>query len=116
VPKNNMLSRSHRLSGEQFDFVMEKGKVVHTPFFWSRFVKQDGPLKIAVTCPQKIAKTAVKRNLYRRKVYSAVRLFRDSAIQGQQVIICIKEPVLKALPKEIVEEVKLLFVKMGLMK
>jgi ribonuclease P protein component len=111
-----MLSRSHRLSGEQFDFVMEKGQVVHTPLFWSRFVKQDGPLKVAVICPQKIARTAVKRNQFRRKVYSSIRAFRENALQGYQVIVCIKEPVFKASPKELVEQVRIIFVKMGLMK
>lgn len=111
-----MLPRSQKLSTKQLNLVMEKGKVVHSPFFWSRFIKQDGELKIAVICPQKIAKTAVKKNLIRRKVYSAIDLFINNLELGYHVIVCVKEPILKASPIEICNQAKAIFVKSGIMK
>lgn len=111
-----MLPRSQRLSTKQVNLVMEKGKVVHTPFFWSRFVKQEGELKIAVICPQKIAKTAVKRNLIRRKVYSAIGLFINKMELGYHIIVCVKESILKSSPIDIDNQTKAIFVKSGIMK
>jgi ribonuclease P protein component len=111
-----MLSRSYRLSGEQLNQVMEKGKVVHSPFFWARFTKNDGQSRIAVISPSKIVKTAVGRNQIRRKVYSVIRDFRENILPGYRIVVCVKEPIIKADAKVISEQARIIFVKTGLLK
>lgn len=111
-----MLSRSNRLSGEQLNLVIEKGKVLHSPFFWLRFRKEDGLSRFAVLSPVKIVKTAVKRNYFRRKVYSIIRSFQDGIISGQHIVICPKEPAIKADMATLAEQVREIFVKSGLLK
>jgi len=111
-----MLSRLHRLSSEQLNLVIERGKVVHSPFFWVRFSKNEGQSKIAVISPSKTIKTAVKRNEIRRKVYAVIRDFYRNLLQGYHVVVCVKEPVIGVDANILKEQVRVVFVKTGLLK
>ena len=112
----NMLPNSQRLSTKQFEEVLKKGRVVHNPLFWLRILKTDGNTKIAVISPQKIAKSAVKRNEIRRRIYNQITLFVNNLINEHQCIICPKETINKSSDQQINEAIKDIFVKGGLLK
>ena len=86
-----MTSRSHRLSTKQFNEVISKGKVFHSPLFLMRALQTgEGPARIAAAVPVKIGKTAVIRNNLRRKVYEAVRPLLSDIKEGLHIILFAK--------------------------
>ena len=111
-----MLSRSQRLSGEQLDAVMEKGRATHSSLFWMRTLKYEGLTKVAAIAPQKIAKTAVQRNSLRRKMYESIKPFFGSITPNHLIVVCAKEPVKKSVFKDLAKEMREIFVKSGLLK
>jgi ribonuclease P protein component len=112
----NMLPNSQRLSVKQFEEVLKKGRVVHNPLFWLRILKTEGNTKVSVISPQKVAKSAVKRNEIRRKIYNIVRNYIDLLPNEHRLILCPKETTNKAEDKQILDSVKDIFVKGGLLK
>lgn len=111
-----MLSRSQRLSGEQLEEVLKKGKVIHTPFFWIRLYKQPGIARVAVLSPQKLLKTAVLRNRFRRKIYEIIGSFKKEMAKDYHLVVCMKEPILKADKDAMQEKTREIFVKAGVLK
>ena len=113
-----MLPSSQRLSVEQFNSVMEKGRVSHSSVFLMRSLKDAsfGKPKISVVVPQKIAKTAVSRNRYRRKMYEAVQVIYPSLSDGFRAIVFAKSTILDLEFAVIAKEMKEIFVKSGLLK
>jgi RNase P protein component len=110
----SMLPRSKRLSSEQLDLVMKTGKVVHTPSFWLRIIKNEGQTRFSAIVPQKIASKASQRVGYRRKMYNAIALICGSLpLSGYQMVLCLKT---KTEKDSLLEEVKEIFVKAGLIK
>lgn len=103
-----MLPSSQRLATKQLEEVLKKGKVVHSSFFWLKFIYTKNK-RISVITPQKIIKSAVMRNNIRRKVYNAVKLFINEVKQDLHVVICVKEPVIKAETIQIQEKTKEIF-------
>jgi ribonuclease P protein component len=79
-----MLKKSQRLTTAEVSLVMNKGLFAQSPLFTARYVvkpaekgaaqsgKSSGGPKFSVVAPQKIFKSAVKRNLMRRRVYEAL--------------------------------------------
>jgi ribonuclease P protein component len=112
----NMLPNSQRLSTKQFEEVLKKGRVAHNPLFWLRTLKIQGNTKVSVICPQKIAKSAVKRNEIRRRIYNQIRLFVNNLLTEYQCIVCPKETINKSSDQQINEAIKDIFVKGGLLK
>lgn len=122
-----MLPNTKRLSTKQFEEVLKKGRVVHNPLFWLRFFEANKVVsksaskvtpitKVAVICPQKVAKSAVARNKIRRTVYDQVGVFVDQLSAGYDCIVCAKEPYTKATDAESIEQLRNIFVKAGLLK
>ncbi|MDZ4785984.1 MAG: ribonuclease P protein component [bacterium] len=111
-----MLPSSQRLATKQLEEVLGKGKVVHTPFFWLRFISSKDNTRVSVITPQKTIKSAVMRNLLRRKVYSVIRPFINEVKQHFHIILCVKEPMIKAETLQIKEKTKEIFVVAGLLK
>lgn len=111
-----MLSSSQRLATKQLEEVLKKGKVIHSSFFWLRFTKNNSSTRISVIVPQKIVKSAVVRNNLRRKVYNSISLFVNKIKQGCHIIVCIKDPVIKAETLQIQEKAKEIFVATGLLE
>lgn len=96
---------------------MEKGRVTHSSLFWLRTLKHEGKTKIAVIVPNKVVKTASGRVGLRRRMYEAVKLIHSSIVSDNSlVVICAKEPAVKAEFKDLSKEMKDIFVKSGLLK
>lgn len=71
-----MLPRSQRLSGDQVRSLMAgKSAVLHTPLFMVRHVATTPGTtsRFSVVVSKKVAKSAVLRNLLRRRLYSAIK-------------------------------------------
>ncbi len=113
-----MFKRSARFSTRQFNQVLEKGRVVHSPFFVLRFVYEEKKQlpRLAAVAPQKIFRTAVRRNKARRQIYEAVRSLYEGLPPKVSIIIFAKNPVITAPFTEIIQALKEIFVKAGLMR
>jgi ribonuclease P protein component len=85
-----MLKKSQRLT-KNFQIVFRKGVKIHTPFFVCRAIPAfDNTPRLAVVVTKKTSKTAVGRNLIRRRLSEAVRtgtFFAELKIPCQIVLI-----------------------------
>jgi ribonuclease P protein component len=111
-----MISRSQRINLEQFNLVMEKGKIVHSSLFLARILDGKTETRIAAIAPKKVAKTAVGRNKIRRKIYEAVRKLNGEISSGSHILIFAKSNIVNATQVEVVIDLKILFVKAGLLR
>lgn len=68
-----MLPRSSRVTTKRFDAIMKEGRVMHSPLFILRVIKNTEKTRVAAVVPKKIAKTAVLRNKLRRFMYDSAR-------------------------------------------
>ena len=66
-----MLPKKKRVTKELFQEIMKHGGTLSTPLFTFRYIKQKDP-QYAFIAPKSVAKQASKRNLLRRKGYSAL--------------------------------------------
>jgi ribonuclease P protein component len=114
-----MFRRSHRLSKEQFDETMEKGRVFHSPLFLMRvFDASDGKgFRAAAVAPKKIARTAVVRNTMRRRIYAAagplLGMTRDADFHA---IVFATGAATTATVVEMTRDLRGLFVKAGVLR
>jgi len=108
-----MLRRSQRLRNEEFVVMLEKGRATHSPLFIVRvFDKKDlTQTKVGAVAPQKIFKTAAKRNNLRRRVYKAVEPSISELKGGLFIGIFAKQPALLAKTDQIAADLNDLFVK-----
>ncbi len=111
-----MLPRSQRLSVEQFNSVIEKGKIFHSPLFLVRVLNVDKSTRIATVAPKKIAKKAVERNKLRRRMYEAVAPLVDKIVGNFYIIIFAKNTAVLADNKMVANDIKSIFVKSSLLK
>lgn len=111
-----MLPRSQRLSTEQLDSVMEKGRVTHSSLFLVRVLGGQKDIRIAAIASKKIAKTAVARNLIRRKTYNAVKTIKSKINPGLHIALFAKSVINTKKVTEIETDVQNLFVKAGLLR
>jgi ribonuclease P protein component len=111
-----MLSRSQRLSVEQLNAVMEKGRVAHSSLFLLRTLGGQKDTRIAAIAPQKIIKTATARNALRRKVYTATRSYVTNLKPGLHTALFAKSAAAQATLVEIQTNLSELFVKAGLLR
>lgn len=64
-----MLPRKNRILKHDFPAPKRQGSRVFSPLFSGTFYKNEGEVRIAVVVSKKTAKTAVIRNLIRRRFY-----------------------------------------------
>lgn len=76
-----MLPKKKRVTKNTFKTVLKEGSVVYGSFFVFRYIKQDFP-SYAFVVPKKLVKTAVKRNLLRRKGYNIIRKYPLKSMVG----------------------------------
>jgi ribonuclease P protein component len=95
---------------------MEKGRVTHSSFFWLRSLKSEGKSRFSAIVPQKAVKTAVGRNLLRRKMYEAIKIIISDIQPGHEIVVCAKSLAIPASFADLAKEMKILFVKSGLLK
>lgn len=87
----------------QFEIVMKKGKMVHSPLFSLYYLA--GTKEYAVVTPKKVSKKAVIRNRNRRRVREILRKMSDELRGGSHIVIIKKD--LAAIPhRQLVEEVR----------
>jgi ribonuclease P protein component len=97
-----MLPKKERLSREEFNRFFSLGKRVHSPAFQVVYVSHE-KLHASVVVPKKVAKSAVKRNVIRRRIYDIVRRYRDEAgIRG--VYIFLVKPPAVGMPYETLKQ------------
>jgi ribonuclease P protein component len=85
-----MLSRKNRLTRSQFSEYFSTGKRLHSPLF-TLVYKEDNSFKASAVISKKIAKTAVARNKFRRRVYAVFESYaREHPLCG--IFICIARP------------------------
>lgn len=67
-----MISKKHRLTTQRFDAVFSRGVVFRSKNFLIRALPDSPTPAFAVVVGKKIAKTAVQRNTFRRKVFQCL--------------------------------------------
>jgi len=111
-----MLKKSQRLTTEEVNLLMEKGKIAYSTLFTLRFTAGQTKTKFAAIAPKKIAKTAVARNLARRRVYEALALLiNDPLKSGCHVAILCKEKAIGIAPKALAADLKTLLGKANIL-
>jgi ribonuclease P protein component len=105
-----MLPKKKRVTKEIFQTITKGGKTFSTPFFLFFYTRTDIP-QYAFVAPQKIFKTAVIRNKYRRIGYNILNSIHIK--QGSGVFFYKKE-VLGATHPEIKENILFILKKVGL--
>ena len=112
-----MLPRSQRLSVEQFNQVMEKGRITHSPLFIVRSVTvPDDDTGVSAVAPQKIFKKATQRTKLRRQIYEAIQPIFDLIKPHTHAVVFAKNVTDKAEFESLEKEIKEIFVKAGLLK
>jgi ribonuclease P protein component len=90
-----MISRTHRLTKEQFNAVFKHGVVLRSKNFLIRAVRDALSVQCAVVVAKKVARTATSRNALRRKVFAAVtRCITEKKIPHGRYIIFVLKPTL----------------------
>lgn len=100
-----MLPKKERLSRQEFNRFFSLGKRTHSPAFqvvYSPFAE----LHVSVVVPKKIAKSAVKRNKIRRRMYDIVRRYRTEVGVVGVFIFLVKPAVLTLSYQNLREEVQ----------
>ena len=95
---------------------MKNGRVSHSPLFLLRALSGSSDTRISTTVPVKIAKTAVQRNKFRRKLYEAVRPLVSNIVPNTHIAIIAKPQTLQSTQKALEAEVKDVFVKAKLLR
>jgi ribonuclease P protein component len=111
-----MLPRSLRISAEQLDQIMDKGRVFHSSLFVLRVLSHQKDTRISAVSPKKITKTATSRNALRRKIYSAVRKVGTLFIVPAHLALFSKQGAERVSQAEMVADIRALFVKAGLLR
>ena len=113
-----MIRRSQRVSGNQIEEAIKRGRVLHSPLFLVRYLSKEGTSssRVAAVVPVKVAKTSALRHLVRRRIYEAVRPLMSKISTGHVIILFAKSTVLKMKPAEIQPDIKSIFVKAGFLR
>lgn len=83
-----MLPQKKRLNRKEFDRFFAMGKRIHSPTLTLIFSNEPG-LQVSAVAPKKVAKTAVARNKFRRRVYSIFEKLEHGEQAPHGVFICI---------------------------
>ena len=110
-----MLSKTKRLTTIEFDEVFKKGRVYHSTLFVTRILVGTPTTKISATIPNKQAKTAVLRNVNRRRIYAAVKILIPTTPHFSAILIA-KKTLKDVSLEEIQKDIETTFVKAGVMK
>lgn len=98
-----MIPKKNRIKREDFEEITKKGGFLSSSLFSIRFLKNPEKIRrISVVVSKKVAKTAVKRNLLRRRVYEVIQKMPESPYFS---IIFAKKGSEKASFREIATEI-----------
>ena len=112
-----MLKKAQRLTTEQVSAVIKDGKSFHSTLFTLRILGGQKTTGFAAIMSKKIAKTAVARNLARRRVYEALEISGIAVMikKGTNATILCKDKVASSIIKEQATDLKTLFMKAGVL-
>lgn len=115
-----MLSSKKRVQKTIFTKISFGGKVIQSPYFSIKFVKNtDFSLKesrFSVVISKKIVSKAVSRNLIKRRVYSCIKEMIYDIKPSFIVIFYIKKEILGISFANLKKEIKKTFEKIGLLE
>mgnify|MGYP001618293616 CR=1 FL=1 len=73
-----MLPKKNRVSTKEVELIFKKGSFLNSPHLTFKYLKNSQKqIKISFIAPKSVAKLAVKRNLLRRRGYSALGGYID---------------------------------------
>jgi ribonuclease P protein component len=78
-----MLLKKNRASTKEVEKIFNDGRFINASFLTFKFlITQSKERKISVIAPKSVAKLAVKRNLLRRRGYTALKKYLDQFPAG----------------------------------
>lgn len=98
-----MFKKSNRLSKPEFSEYFKKGNKKHFPHLTIIRDTQSDKTKVSVVVGKKVAKSAVRRNILRRRVYAILRNL-DTPTKPLGVLIVILKPSFNSLSRKTAEE------------
>ena len=103
-----MISTKARVPRQSIPYILKKGNSYHSELFIIRHTKNDGHnSRYRVIISKKLLREAVDRNKLRRQVYEAIRKNdKESAKQGQDIILIPKKNILTRNYQQIEEDIK----------
>lgn len=97
-----MFKKKERLSQLEFSDYFKKGKKLNFDYFTAITYKLPN-LKVSVVVSKKVAKSAVKRNLIKRRIYARLRLqLKEQNYKG--VLIIIVKPGYETLKRSVADD------------
>ena len=93
-----MFKKAERLDRREFTEYFKKGRRQHFPHL-TIIVSNSSKNKAAVVVGKKVAKSAVRRNLLRRRVSAVLKELLDTSVSTQVMIVVLK-PTFGSLTKE----------------
>jgi ribonuclease P protein component len=112
-----MLSKKNRISRASFDTILKDGAFFHSPHISLRIVRAQNDLpKFSFIVSKKVSKSAVLRNLLRRRGYSTLKvILKDRLKEKMKPSILgaffLKKGAERLKPKEFQDEIALLLKK-----
>lgn len=112
-----MLPSANRLKSDaEFGEVFKKGKSAEGRFIKIKFfLAKKGPSRFGFVVGAKFAKSAVRRNLIKRRLRAAARLLLQEIKSGFDIVVWPKREALRAKPAELAEDFKKLLIKNDLL-
>lgn len=107
-----MLPKTERLRrAKDFALLSQKGRVVYSPFYALRLRSSQAATKVGFVTSAKIFRTAVKRNLAKRRMREVLRLLKNEWPKQLDLLFILKTEVLDAGFEELQSSVKRSFEK-----
>lgn len=88
-----MLPRSKKINTQLFKEVFEKGKIYHFSYFFIKVLKltAEEKSKFTVVSSKKITKTAIARNLLRRRFFNIIKEIYEGLPPSLAIIFFLKK-------------------------
>lgn len=101
-----MLPRKNRIPKEDFPTPKRQGFRIFSPIFSGTFYKDEGDIRVSVVVSKKTAKTAVARNLIRRRFYEIIQDLQKRLTQQGMVVFYPKKETATIDFKDLKKEVE----------
>ncbi len=111
-------SKNRLRKKSQFEEVFKKGKSRGGDLFLVKIKENNLPYsRFAFVVPSRVFKKAVERNKTKRRLREVIRKMKEEIKEGKDVIIIVKSSRVEEMKsKEIEEEGKKIFSKLGILK
>lgn len=99
-----MLPKKERLDTKRFDEIIASGRNINAGAFYLKALNNDS-LRFSVVIPKKVAKNAIKRHVFKRRVFNIIRENKALFPAGDYIVFANKE-VLDMNVEQITENIK----------